>query len=99
MDGKKRAYPLFSPKSQILLEAGKKNALLHKDTTAKIESRLAQESRLTLEDCLREGARNMLQQAIGEEVNEHLENHRFLREEEGGCQMVVRNEKGHLRLL
>lgn len=72
---------------------------MYKDTTAKIESRLAQESRLTLEDCLREGARNMLQQAIGEEVNEHLENHRFLREEEGGCQMVVRNEKGHLRLL
>ena len=72
---------------------------MHKNTTAKIESRLAQESRLTLEDCLREGARKMLQQAIEEEVNEYLENHRFLREEGGGRQMVVRNGKGRCRLL
>ena len=60
MDGRKRAYPLFSPKNQILLEAGKENTLLHKNTTAKIESRLAQESRLTLEDYLRKGVRKIL---------------------------------------
>lgn len=90
---------MFLLTKQLLLEAGEEDTLMHKDTTAGFENRLIQESRLTLEDYLREGARKMLQKAIDEEVNDYLEGHRFLREEGGGRQLVVRNGKGRSRLL
>lgn len=93
------AYPMFLLTKQLLRKAGEEDTLMQKDTTTTFENRLAQESRLTLEDYLREGARKMLQKANDEEVNDYLEGHRFLREEGGGRQLVVRNGKGRSRLL
>ncbi len=90
---------MFLLTKQLLRKAGEEDTLMQKDTTTTFENRLAQESRLTLEDYLREGARKMLQKAIDEEVNDYLEGHRFLREEGGGRQLVVRNGKGRSRLL
>ena len=72
---------------------------MHEDTTERIENRLIQASRLSLEDFLREGARKMLQQAIDEEVNAYIEGHRSLVEEGSGRQLVVRNGLGRSRLL
>lgn len=93
------AYPMFLLTKQLLWKAGEEDTLMHKDTTATNENRLAQESRLTLEEYLREGARKMLQKAIEEEVDDYLANHRFLREESSGHLLVVRNGKGRSRLL
>lgn len=58
---------------------------------------MAQESLLTLEEYLREGARKMLQKAIEDEVNDYLARHRSL--QDGGRLIVVRNGKGRSRLL
>jgi len=75
----------------------KEDTLMPKDTTSQFGSRLAQESLLTLEEYLREGARKMLQKAIEDEVNDYLVRHRSL--QDGGRLIVVRNGKGRSRLL
>lgn len=57
------------------------------------EDQLISESRSTLDELLREGARRMLQSAIENEVGEYLAQNSSLRDTEGRC-LVVRN--GHL---
>ena len=90
---------MFLLTKQRLWKAGEEDTLMQKDTTTTNENRLAQDSRLTWEEYLREGARKMLQRTIEYEVNEYLENHRFLREEVSGRLLVVRNGNGRSRLL
>lgn len=51
---------------------------------------LAQEGKLDLEAIAREGARRLLQQAIGLEVDEYIERHKHLRDD-AGHRTVVRN--------
>lgn len=51
---------------------------------------LVNEAKLGLEELLRQGARQMLQQAIENEVIEYIEEHAHI-EEDGGRRLVVRN--------
>lgn len=63
---------------------------MDKDTVVSLEERAILESRSSLDELLREGARRMLEVAIHNEVAEHLEAHANL-QDEGGRSLVVRN--------
>jgi transposase-like protein len=66
---------------------------MDKDNVVRFEDRIVRESRSVLEECLREGARKMLQHAIENEVNEYAQAHAGTVGQDGR-RLVVRN--GHL---
>lgn len=66
---------------------------MKQDIRNQSEERIAVEMKSALDELLREGARQMLQQAIENEVAEYLEAHQLIRDE-NGHRMVVRN--GHM---
>jgi len=61
-----------------------------KDKLLSLKDQVAQESRGSLDELLREGARHMLQEAIELEVAEYIERHRDMRDVKG-LRLVVRN--------
>jgi len=66
---------------------------MDKDNVVGQEKRIKEESRLVLDEMLREGARRMLQAAVEAEVSEYVAEHAGLRDPETGRRVVVRN--GH----
>jgi len=72
---------------------------MKKNTTTTQEKQLSNEFKGSLEDCLREGARRLLQQAIIDEVTAYLLAHKHLRDGETGHLLVVGNGKGRSRFL
>jgi len=66
---------------------------MEQDIRNQSEERIVVEMKSALDELLREGARQMLQQAIENEVAEYLEAHQLIRDE-NGHRMVVRN--GHM---
>ena len=66
---------------------------MKQDIRNQSEERIVVEMKSALDELLREGARQMLQQAIENEVAEYLEAHQLIRDE-NGHRMVVRN--GHM---
>ncbi len=63
---------------------------MRKDTLVESESREQKESKLALDEIIREGARRLLQKAIEAEVAEYIERHQHL-QDEVGHRLVVRN--------
>jgi len=80
---------IFS-KTQIPVRAGRKDTLMVYTIPKEKTVQLVNEAKLGLEEILREGARKMLQQAIENEIDEYIEEHRGLRDERGR-RIVVRN--------
>jgi transposase-like protein len=66
------------------------DTLMDKDNVVRLEDRIVRESRSVLEECLRRGARTMLQQAIDNEVSEYVRAHAGALGEDGR-RLVVRN--------
>ena len=63
---------------------------MRNSNVSNLESRVEKESRSSLDDLLREGARRMLQSAIEVEVAEHIDRHKEIHDE-AGHRLVVRN--------
>lgn len=66
---------------------------MNKNKLSELRSRVEDESRSTLDEILRKGARQMLQLAIEAEVADYIENHKEVLDD-SGHRLVVRN--GHL---
>jgi hypothetical protein len=62
------------------------------DTVVSLKDRVATEFRSDLDEIVRQGAQQMLQQALMNEVSEYLERHRDERDEPGH-RMVVQSGK------
>ena len=61
-----------------------------KDTVVSLEGQVAKESKASLEELVREGARRMLQEAMELEVREYIERHQEMRDGTSR-RLVVRN--------
>jgi transposase-like protein len=81
---------LVSKPATVSMGEAEENTLMQKDNVVHLEDRITAESKLGLEDVLREGARRLLQDAIENEGGEYVARHSALREETGH-HAVVRN--------
>jgi hypothetical protein len=66
------------------------DTLMGKDTVVSLEGQVAKESKASLEELVREGARRMLQEAMELEVREYIERHQEMRDGTSR-RLVVRN--------